>query len=346
MWDESEHSTNRRGESMHVGGRKLLLLGGFLGDLLGTSNGNTSEERSEPPVAADTNGGDEEDRRTRGFNPAGGSIAWVAVVAGFIFLNILICLVFAARRYRINQMLRRYRSNAMSRMRLTVIQGGTPTGSVRQNSMGQANRRSLRRLDQETIERYFPAKRYKDIQLFPSQATVPDVEAMTGQEDASKDQNDWNCSICLDDFTPNDRVRQLGCTHIFHCGCIDAWIKTGNSCPLCRRNVFQLSTEQEGVVRYRERTQQIDAANSLRTNARDRFPVHVPQSTGVELTESENEGVNAEDSNASVERRIEASETPQGFDTTEGHPASGNDGDEHHLQGEVHIHIANNNSPQ
>lgn len=41
-----------------------------------------------------------------------------------------------------------------------------------------------------------------------------------------------NCSVCLEEFTGGDLVRQLPCRHVFHQGCIDAWLSREPHCPL------------------------------------------------------------------------------------------------------------------
>lgn len=47
--------------------------------------------------------------------------------------------------------------------------------------------------------------------------------------------NPLPCAICLEEYIENDRVRQLPCHHIFHMACIDTWLTTRNSCPICRQ---------------------------------------------------------------------------------------------------------------
>ena len=50
---------------------------------------------------------------------------------------------------------------------------------------------------------------------------------------------DATCSICLADFEARDELRALPCSHAFHCGCIDQWLKTSRQCPCCRRELTQ-----------------------------------------------------------------------------------------------------------
>jgi len=44
------------------------------------------------------------------------------------------------------------------------------------------------------------------------------------------------CSICLDNYTHNQRVGILSCGHAFHNTCINQWLGYQNTCPLCRAN--------------------------------------------------------------------------------------------------------------
>ncbi|CAA0829180.1 Putative RING-H2 finger protein ATL12 [Striga hermonthica] len=47
-----------------------------------------------------------------------------------------------------------------------------------------------------------------------------------------------DCSICLSRFTEPDILRLLpGCRHAFHMDCIDRWLHSHSTCPLCRRHV-------------------------------------------------------------------------------------------------------------
>ncbi|CAN0900409.1 E3 ubiquitin-protein ligase ATL4 [Linum grandiflorum] len=44
-----------------------------------------------------------------------------------------------------------------------------------------------------------------------------------------------DCAVCLSKFEPPDQLRLLPlCCHAFHAGCIDAWLLSNQTCPLCR----------------------------------------------------------------------------------------------------------------
>ncbi|RWW64740.1 hypothetical protein BHE74_00028000 [Ensete ventricosum] len=47
-----------------------------------------------------------------------------------------------------------------------------------------------------------------------------------------------DCAVCLSRFRPQDELRLLpACRHAFHCLCVDPWLRTTASCPLCRASI-------------------------------------------------------------------------------------------------------------
>ncbi|XP_062222407.1 E3 ubiquitin-protein ligase ATL4-like [Phragmites australis] len=47
-----------------------------------------------------------------------------------------------------------------------------------------------------------------------------------------------DCAVCLSPFSPDAELRLLpACHHAFHAACVDAWLRTTLSCPLCRADV-------------------------------------------------------------------------------------------------------------
>ncbi|KAG1367930.1 RING-H2 finger protein ATL40 [Cocos nucifera] len=52
------------------------------------------------------------------------------------------------------------------------------------------------------------------------------------------DGNDAECTICLNVIEEGERVRLLpSCRHVFHVGCIDTWLSSSSTCPVCRAAV-------------------------------------------------------------------------------------------------------------
>ncbi|KAG6395135.1 hypothetical protein SASPL_145774 [Salvia splendens] len=53
-----------------------------------------------------------------------------------------------------------------------------------------------------------------------------------------------DCAVCLSKFEPHDQLRLLPiCCHAFHADCIDAWIVSNQTCPLCRSAVIASDSE-------------------------------------------------------------------------------------------------------
>lgn len=41
------------------------------------------------------------------------------------------------------------------------------------------------------------------------------------------------CTVCLDDFEKGRQVRKLNCGHIYHDECLERWLDTHTTCPVC-----------------------------------------------------------------------------------------------------------------
>ncbi|KAL3099487.1 hypothetical protein niasHS_002942 [Heterodera schachtii] len=56
--------------------------------------------------------------------------------------------------------------------------------------------------------------------------------------DSENNDGETNCTICLEKITPTSRDKQLtSCQHTFHRDCVDTWLVTVQTCPLCRGEV-------------------------------------------------------------------------------------------------------------
>ena len=52
------------------------------------------------------------------------------------------------------------------------------------------------------------------------------------------------CSICLSPLRPGENCRSLPCDHHFHEPCLLQWVRTHNTCPVCR---YALESEAKGM---------------------------------------------------------------------------------------------------
>ncbi|KAK3041761.1 hypothetical protein RJ639_000277 [Escallonia herrerae] len=49
----------------------------------------------------------------------------------------------------------------------------------------------------------------------------------------------FDCAVCLCEFSHQDKLRLLPlCSHAFHIDCIDTWLLSNSTCPLCRGTLF------------------------------------------------------------------------------------------------------------
>ncbi|TYJ95946.1 RING-H2 finger protein ATL13 [Cucumis melo var. makuwa] len=49
----------------------------------------------------------------------------------------------------------------------------------------------------------------------------------------------FDCAVCLCEFEPEDKLRLLPkCSHAFHTECIDTWLLSHSTCPLCRSSLL------------------------------------------------------------------------------------------------------------
>ncbi|XP_001641346.2 RING finger protein 44 [Nematostella vectensis] len=55
--------------------------------------------------------------------------------------------------------------------------------------------------------------------------------------ESKKQNDDARCVVCLVDFEEKQLVRTLPCLHEYHTRCIDKWLKSNRTCPICRTEI-------------------------------------------------------------------------------------------------------------
>ncbi|CAN1228621.1 Putative RING-H2 finger protein ATL49 [Linum grandiflorum] len=76
-------------------------------------------------------------------------------------------------------------------------------------------------VDQSFIDETLPVFLYKDVVGPAAKTTSP-----------------FDCAVCLCEFEQEDKLRLLPkCSHAFHVECIDTWLLSHSTCPLCRSSL-------------------------------------------------------------------------------------------------------------
>jgi len=68
-------------------------------------------------------------------------------------------------------------------------------------------------------------------------ADIPTVEISSQMREKNS-----SCSVCWEDFSDGESVKQLECEHCFHSGCIVPWLELHGTCPVCRKELGRTAT--------------------------------------------------------------------------------------------------------
>mmetsp|Transcript_54504 Transcript_54504/g.118021 ORF Transcript_54504/g.118021 Transcript_54504/m.118021 type:complete len:328 (+) Transcript_54504:93-1076(+) len=73
------------------------------------------------------------------------------------------------------------------------------------------------------------------------------LSEVDAQERSKLDTSDprCHCAICREGFALGDVLRKMPCGHEFHNGCIVPWLRSNNTCPVCRLRLPEAETEEE-----------------------------------------------------------------------------------------------------
>ncbi|XP_077224708.1 E3 ubiquitin-protein ligase ATL6-like [Tasmannia lanceolata] len=103
-------------------------------------------------------------------------------------------------------------------------------GGLNAGPRGRSRRAAARGLDRTVIET-FPTFEY---------SVVKDLKLGKGT---------LECAVCLSEFEDDETLRLLPkCNHVFHPDCIDAWLSSHTTCPVCRFNLTPGSIAAEESI--------------------------------------------------------------------------------------------------
>ncbi|XP_022719330.1 E3 ubiquitin-protein ligase ATL6-like [Durio zibethinus] len=115
------------------------------------------------------------------------------------------------------------------------------------NGAGGRSRRGMRGLDASVIET-FPTMVYSEVKVHKIGKGV------------------LECAVCLNEFEDDETLRLIPkCDHVFHPECIDAWLASHTTCPVCRANL----APQPGDLPAGQPTELNDTATELDLEAQN-----------------------------------------------------------------------------
>ncbi|KAL2936031.1 RING-H2 finger protein ATL47 [Bienertia sinuspersici] len=117
-----------------------------------------------------------------------------------------------------------YSSNSVSNSRTLDSNNNNSNSGALQRQLQQLFRLHDSGLDQALIDA-LPVFYYKDIMGL---------------------KEPFDCAVCLCEFSDQDKLRLLPlCSHAFHISCIDTWLLSNSTCPLCRGSLLGSELENQ-----------------------------------------------------------------------------------------------------
>ena len=103
----------------------------------------------------------------------------------------------------------------------------------------------LQQLDQENNSR---GASESEINALPVHILESNSEEIRAQSDninnnnsnsstAASAFNRDSCNICLEPYEIGDELRTIPCMHKFHKNCIDKWLRSNATCPVCKCSI-------------------------------------------------------------------------------------------------------------
>ncbi|CAG9464085.1 unnamed protein product [Pedinophyceae sp. YPF-701] len=78
------------------------------------------------------------------------------------------------------------------------------------------------------------------------------TEGANGGAPSAASDDEPECAICLCEYETGDSCRQLPCAHFFHKKCLDRWMESHDTCPVCRHALVSVERRREEDRRAQE----------------------------------------------------------------------------------------------
>lgn len=99
------------------------------------------------------------------------------------------------------------------------------------------------------------------------------------------------CAVCLNEFEDDETIRLIPkCDHVFHPECIDAWLESHVTCPVCRANLTP--QPEDGSFRLPDTDQQAQENNNTEASGNEDVAIQIPDDQTREGTEENKPRVN------------------------------------------------------
>ncbi|CAO2043488.1 unnamed protein product [Urochloa humidicola] len=187
---------------------------------------SSSASSIQPPPAAAIDGGTSPYSASSSFLP---SFMIIAALLAFVFLaSVSIHLLLRFLSYR--------SSSSEPSLPRTHRDGEAAAGSAGSAADDSSARSPAAAAADEGVGKKEAAPGDEKQRLIDSLPLFTMASALAALPKSSPD-----CAVCLSPFTPDAELRLLpACRHAFHAACVDAWLRTTPSCPLCRAAVAPL----------------------------------------------------------------------------------------------------------
>ncbi|KAK4424680.1 E3 ubiquitin-protein ligase ATL6 [Sesamum alatum] len=130
---------------------------------------------------------------------------------------------------------------------------------IRRCSDGSGASGSVRRALSLAARRAAAARRGLDASVIATFPTFSYAEV----KDHKIGKGALECAVCLNEFEEEETLRLLPkCDHVFHPECIDAWLESHVTCPVCRADLAPPAEDDEQPVQAPESTGEVGRSNS------------------------------------------------------------------------------------